>query len=313
MTSQIDPTLPVTGTPTTASVRGNFQTAHDEITALQSSVPVASSTLPTMNGAAAVGTGATYARADHTHPTDTTRYAASNPAGYQTAAQIAATYLPLAGGTLNGGLTVEEGVSVDGLITAQSGINSGAEIIVGGTGIVYGAGNPGVFLTVTGGWPLGPIISASAAGQTVSPVLISTSTTGAFTPTPNIALDGSTSTMYAWYGAAESVTWNVLFSDRRLKTAIAPASQDALAAIIALPVYEFDLSPPFDDAVTQHWNWGLMADEVDAIPSASVAAIEGGYASLRELPIVAALVRAVQQLTARVAALEPASLANTRE
>ena len=35
MTSQIDPTLPVTGTPTTASVRGNFQTAHDEISALQ--------------------------------------------------------------------------------------------------------------------------------------------------------------------------------------------------------------------------------------------------------------------------------------
>ena len=35
MTSQIDPTLPVTGTPTTASVRANFQTAHDEITALQ--------------------------------------------------------------------------------------------------------------------------------------------------------------------------------------------------------------------------------------------------------------------------------------
>ncbi len=38
MTSQIDPTLPVTGTPTTASVRGNFQTAHDEITALQAAM-----------------------------------------------------------------------------------------------------------------------------------------------------------------------------------------------------------------------------------------------------------------------------------
>lgn len=38
MTSQIDPTQPVEGTPTTASVRQNFQTAHDEITALQTSV-----------------------------------------------------------------------------------------------------------------------------------------------------------------------------------------------------------------------------------------------------------------------------------
>lgn len=33
--SQIDPTLPVTGQPTTASVRANFQTAHDEIGVLQ--------------------------------------------------------------------------------------------------------------------------------------------------------------------------------------------------------------------------------------------------------------------------------------
>jgi len=35
MTSQIDPTLPIFGTPTTASVRQNFKIAHDEITALQ--------------------------------------------------------------------------------------------------------------------------------------------------------------------------------------------------------------------------------------------------------------------------------------
>jgi hypothetical protein len=35
MTSQIDATLPVEGTPTTASVRANFQTAKDEITTLQ--------------------------------------------------------------------------------------------------------------------------------------------------------------------------------------------------------------------------------------------------------------------------------------
>ena len=35
MTSAIDPTVPVYKTPTTASVRQNFQTAHDEITALQ--------------------------------------------------------------------------------------------------------------------------------------------------------------------------------------------------------------------------------------------------------------------------------------
>ena len=75
MTSQIDPTLPVTGTPTTASVRGNFQTAHDEISALQAlpAAPGASTTTPAMDGTAAIGTATTFARADHVHPSDTSR------------------------------------------------------------------------------------------------------------------------------------------------------------------------------------------------------------------------------------------------
>jgi hypothetical protein len=38
MTSAIDDTLPVTGNPTTASVRGNFTTAKAEISALQADV-----------------------------------------------------------------------------------------------------------------------------------------------------------------------------------------------------------------------------------------------------------------------------------
>jgi hypothetical protein len=38
MASAIDPTLPITGLPTTQSVRSNFQIAHDEITALQAAI-----------------------------------------------------------------------------------------------------------------------------------------------------------------------------------------------------------------------------------------------------------------------------------
>ena len=49
-----------------------------------------------MDGTAAVGVGATYARADHVHPSDTTRYAASNPSGFQTAAQVTASLGPYA-------------------------------------------------------------------------------------------------------------------------------------------------------------------------------------------------------------------------
>jgi Collagen triple helix repeat (20 copies) len=67
--------------------------------ALTANVPVASSTTPSMDGTAAIGTGTTWARADHVHPSDTSRYAASNPSGYQTAAQVTAV-LPVASTTI---------------------------------------------------------------------------------------------------------------------------------------------------------------------------------------------------------------------
>jgi len=58
--------------------------------AVAASIPVASSTIPLMSGSAAVGTGITWARADHVHPVDASRYAASNPAAYVSAAGAAA-------------------------------------------------------------------------------------------------------------------------------------------------------------------------------------------------------------------------------
>ena len=41
-----------------------------------------------MDGNAAVGSGTTWARADHQHASDTSRYPTTNPASYQTAAQV---------------------------------------------------------------------------------------------------------------------------------------------------------------------------------------------------------------------------------
>jgi hypothetical protein len=75
---------------------------------MNAAIPAASSTTPLMDGTAAVGTGTTWARSDHVHPVDTSRYAASNPSGFQTAANVSASlgnYLPLTGGTLTGNLT----------------------------------------------------------------------------------------------------------------------------------------------------------------------------------------------------------------
>jgi hypothetical protein len=50
--------------------------------------PPASTALPLINGTAAPGVASAWARGDHVHPTDTTRYAVANPAGYQTLAQV---------------------------------------------------------------------------------------------------------------------------------------------------------------------------------------------------------------------------------
>jgi hypothetical protein len=82
---------------------------------VQTSIPVASSTTPGMDGTAAVGVGTTYARADHTHPTDTSRAPTTSLANY----------LPLAGGTLTGAVTPSQTAGVVGT-TTNNNANAGA-------------------------------------------------------------------------------------------------------------------------------------------------------------------------------------------
>jgi hypothetical protein len=101
-------------------------------------------------------------------------------------------------------------------------------------------------------------------------------------------------------------------SDRRFKSNIGPVTIDALGIINALRVYAADLTPPFPDAKPQHWHCSLIADEVEPLlPSAYIPppvrspnSQSEPYAMLRELPLIATLVKAVQQLTAKVEALE---------
>lgn len=61
---------------------GNYVTAitksGNTLSVSRATLPSASSTTPKMDGTAAVGTGTTWARADHVHPTDTSRASASD-------------------------------------------------------------------------------------------------------------------------------------------------------------------------------------------------------------------------------------------
>ena len=61
-------------------------THNDSITDWTASVPIVTTVTPKVDGTAAIGTDTGWAEGDHVHPTDTTRYAASNPASYITAA-----------------------------------------------------------------------------------------------------------------------------------------------------------------------------------------------------------------------------------
>jgi hypothetical protein len=76
---------------------------------VDASISQPSTTAPLMDGTAAVGTGTAYARADHVHPSDTSLYPASNPSGFQTAAQVTASlgaYVKKAGDTMTGNLSI---------------------------------------------------------------------------------------------------------------------------------------------------------------------------------------------------------------
>lgn len=83
--SSADVTTALTFTPYNATNPSGYQTAA-QVTAVLPVVNTA--TTPLVDGTAAIGALTTYARPDHVHPTDTSRYAATNPSGYQTAAQV---------------------------------------------------------------------------------------------------------------------------------------------------------------------------------------------------------------------------------
>lgn len=92
---------------TVAGKTGTVTLTHTDITdwtatlqpyALSTAIPAPSSSTPAADGTAVAGTALTWARADHVHPTDVSRYAASNPSGFQTAAQVTAA-VPVASST----------------------------------------------------------------------------------------------------------------------------------------------------------------------------------------------------------------------
>ena len=140
-----DVTLALGFTPYDAANPQNFQTLTQVLNALAAS---ASNATPAMDGTAAPGTNNQFSRGDHVHPTDTSRYSASNPSNFQTGAQVTAqlaNYLPLAGGTVTGGTAFTTGI-----------------ILATPTNLNLGGGSPGNVLTA--GATAGQVVWAPQSG-----------------------------------------------------------------------------------------------------------------------------------------------------
>jgi hypothetical protein len=122
-----------------------------------------SSTTPAMDGTAAAGTGTTWARADHVHPSDTSRYAASNPSGYQTAAQVTASlapYAPLASPAFTGTPSMPTGATG---VTQTAGTSNTSLATTAFVGTAVGTVTGG-YLPLAGGTLTGNLTLSAVSG-----------------------------------------------------------------------------------------------------------------------------------------------------
>ena len=114
--------------------------------------PSPSNASPAMDSVAAPGTGAAFSRSDHVHPTDTTRYAASNPNGYQTSGQVSAAIGAAAYTLPTASTSTLGGVKVDGsTITIAGGVIS-STAVGGGGGLADAPSDGTAYVRQNGAW-----------------------------------------------------------------------------------------------------------------------------------------------------------------
>ena len=273
------------------------------------SVPVVTTTTPLMDGTAAIGVTGKWADGAHVHPVDTSRYAASNPSGYQTAAQVAASlggYLPLTGGGITGNL------SVNGTLFANAACSLANEVRCSATN----AGADAVFTFYNSGAARQGYIGwvHSAPGQ----VTLENDTGGGTANVTTVPQFVVNCTPYCPGGGS----W-IAISDARIKT-VEGDYPSGLEQILALrPVvytYNGNEGAPGAEktsatklAATSGKKFaGLVAQEAETVMP-EIVTVNAGWidgkevADLRHLdpgPLVFALINAVKTLTARIEALE---------
>ena len=143
-----------TGTPAAPTAVANTNTTQLATTAFV--MGQASSTTPLIDGTAAVGTGTTFARGDHVHPTDTSRAPAAGSSSITTLGTVTSgtwngSNIPVAyggTGTATGSITAPAGNGLT--FAAGSGGNYNVRLTPSGTGYTILDGNVGVGTTSPG-------------------------------------------------------------------------------------------------------------------------------------------------------------------
>ena len=101
------------------------------------------------------------------------------------------------------------------------------------------------------------------------------------------------------------------FSDERLKENITE-SDIGLTEVLALRPVKFDwqdkpeIAPHFDYGNSKENNYGLIAQEAESVSSDLVVGVGDDIKSVKDKPLMMAMLKAIQELSAKVTALENA-------
>lgn len=300
-------------------------------------VPQTSTTLPLMNGTAAIGASGKWADGAHVHPTDTTRAAAS----------ALSNYLPLSGGTVTGALTCSSALFVGGNVQTNNGLiakggyiqnweASGAASyqimdVTGATQYAAFYQNSGVsYLTNfqtgdslnlggTAGWAA--ISGSLQTGNQVragSGYTCKAGTAGGF-DVNNFNIEWPGGAAHLWIDNVNQGSINVT-SDYRIKKDVAdlPSTWERVKALKPISYTQAEYHPaiataraegdpamfPADDIE----RWGFIAHELQDTLVTSAATGVKDQPDLIQSPnwptIVAALTKALQEAMARIETLE---------
>ncbi|HEY1441393.1 MAG TPA: tail fiber domain-containing protein [Mycobacterium sp.] len=267
--------------------------------------PAASSTVPLMNGAAAVGVGTAWARGDHVHPTDTTRAPLASPAftGSPTAQTLT---LSAASGNTN--LYLYNAGRNWAVIAATDGTFYPAFDVTGGAARLY--------ITPAGAGVFTGALSCAGFTATGSIVL-----NGFTEVNNNVQIDGQGVRYNQWGANLHAQYWNgstltavvdgtyvgnyqFTSCDVRLKENVTPALDGALASLMQMPIYAYDRINPVNGDATPI-DYGMIADELIGLADDCVTVPDDPamWKGIDLLSLTARTVKGVQELTTANATL----------